>query len=83
MSKADEMFEELDYIKIHCKEGFFWHNNENNKVVLFNLNKHEWSVYDYDTEKSLGYGDKLLKAILQQELELKWINKKEYDAELW
>lgn len=23
MSQADEMFEKLDYIKIHCEEGFF------------------------------------------------------------
>lgn len=79
---VDNLFSKLNYYKIFCDNGFFWHNHENDKCVLFNLKKKEWSVYDYDTGESRGYGDELLKAILLQELELNWLSWKEYKGEL-
>jgi len=82
LSEADKMFEELGYKRVSCIEGFFFYNGENNKTVLFDLYKKEWSVYDYDTLEPRGYGDKLLKAILKQELQLKWINIEDYKGEI-
>ena len=79
---ADNLFSELNYYKIFYEKGFFWHNHETDKCVSFNLKDKEWNVYDYDTGELRGYGDKLLKAILLQELELNWLSWKEYQAEL-
>lgn len=79
---AEEMFINLGYTKIYCEDGFFYHKAKNNKTILFNLKNKEWSVYDYDTAEQRGYGDKELKAILFQKLELGWISWKEYKSEL-
>ena len=79
---ADEMFEELGYTKIYCEDGFFYYKAKNNKTILFNLKNKEWSVYDFDTLESRGYGDEELKAILLQEFELNWLKWKEYQGEL-
>lgn len=68
----ENSFAKLGYSKIWCEEGFYYYNSINNKTVLFNLKKKEWSVYDYDTLETRGYGDELLKAILLQEFELNW-----------
>lgn len=82
MSEADKMFEELNYFRVSCIEGFYYYNSKNNKTVLFDLYKKEWSVYDYDTLEPRGYGDKLLSAILKQELQLKWIKFEDYEEEI-
>nr|DAJ80927.1 MAG TPA: hypothetical protein [Bacteriophage sp.] len=79
---AENLFIKLGYSKIWTDNGFFYYNSNNNKVVLFNLKKKEWSVYDFDTLESRGYGDEELKAILLQEFELNWIKWKEYQGEL-
>lgn len=79
---AENLFINLGYSKIWTKQGFFYYNPTNNKVVLFNLKKKEWSVYDFDTLESRGYGDEELKAILLQEFELNWLSWKEYKGEL-
>lgn len=87
MSKVDEInaensFIKLGFSKIWTKDGFFFYNSNNNKAVLFNLKKKEWSVYDFDTLEPRGYGDELLKSILLQEFELNWLTWKEYQGEL-
>lgn len=82
MSNADKLFEELGYCKIHCAEGFFFYNADKDKAVMFNLSKKTWRVYDYETGKTRGYGDELLKAILKKELEMKWLTQKEYELEM-
>lgn len=46
---AENLFIKLGYSKIWTDNGFFYYNSNNNKVVLFNLKKKEWSVYDFDT----------------------------------
>lgn len=79
---AENLFIKLKYSKIWTNNGFFYYNSTNNKAVLFNLKNKEWSVYDFDTLESRGYGDEELKAILLQELELNWISWKEYKEEL-
>lgn len=79
---AENSFIKLKYSKIWCQEGFYWYNSVNNKVVLFNLKKKQWSVYDFDTLEPRGYGNELLKAILLQEFELNWLTWKEYKKEL-
>lgn len=79
---AENLFIKLGYSKIWTEQGFFYHKPTNNKVVLFNLKKKEWSVYDFDTLESRGYGDEELKAILLQEFELNWLSWKEYKGEL-
>ena len=79
---AENLFEKLNYGKIWCDNGFFYFNPKDNKTVLFDLKKKEWSVYDYDTLEPRGYGNELLKAILLQEFELNWLTYKEYKAEL-
>lgn len=79
---AENLFIKLDFFKIYNENGFFYYNPKDNKVVEFNLKEKLWSVYDYDSLELRGYGNELLKAILLQELELNWINYKEYKGEL-
>lgn len=79
---AKNLFIKLGYSKIWCKEGFYYYNSNNNKVILFNLKTKQWSVYDYDTLETRGYGDELLRVILLQEFELNWLTYKEYKGEL-
>lgn len=79
---AENLFIKLKYSKIWTSNGFFYYNSTNNKAVLFNLKNKEWSVYDFDTLESRGYGDEELKAILLQEFELNWLSWKEYKEEL-
>ena len=79
---AENSFIKLKYSKIWCEEGFYYYNSTNNKVILFDLKKKQWSVYDYDTLETRGYGDEELKAILMQEWELDWLSWKEYQGEL-
>lgn len=76
MKTADEMFEELGYTKIWCEDGFFFHNNQKDKVIAFNLPKKEWSVYDYDTAEPREYENKELEAISFQGYELGWLNRR-------
>lgn len=80
--EAENMFIKLGYTKIYYEDGFFYYNNKNDKVIAFNLKKKEFSVYDYDTGETRGYGNEELKAILFQEQELGWISWKDYKSEL-
>ncbi len=81
-TNAENLFIKLGYSKIWCNEGFYYYNSNNNKVILFNLKEKQWSVYDYDTLETRGYGDEELKAILLQEFEENWLSWKEYQGEL-
>ena len=73
MSKADEMFEKLNYYLIHCPDGFFFHNSNSDATIHFDTIKKRISCYSYDDMLTIGIELDELQAINQKVKELGWI----------
>lgn len=73
MSEADEVFQNLGYIKAHDENFIYYNNLKNDSVIEFNLVKKVIRAYDWEDE-TLGYGIELeeLQAIVKKAKELGW-----------
>lgn len=73
MSKADEMFDDLGYVKVHDEDHIYYNNLNSGCTIEFNKVKKVIRSYDYETEV-FGFGIELeeLQAINEKVKELGW-----------